>query len=210
MFSQFQPPQEAEPQGIFSRFAAPIMQKQNALTGMMATPMGGSDPLSNLFAQAAQYQALEQHGGPTNAAAASLPTGDSATRLTQKLINRGLPRHVAEAFVVNFKDESGLNPGINEANPIVPGSRGGFGLYQLTGPRRKQYEAYAAKSGQPLDSEDAQLDFLMQELRTTESRAAKSILGASSRSSAAQAIVNDFLRPAASHRKSRAARYSRL
>ena len=36
--------------------------------------------------------------------------------------------HVADGFVMNFKDESGLNPGINEQNPIVPGSRGGFGL----------------------------------------------------------------------------------
>ncbi len=50
------------------------------------------------------------------------------------------------AFVMNFKDESGLDPGINEANPIVPGSRGGYGLYQLTGPRRKAYEAFAQQN----------------------------------------------------------------
>lgn len=126
------------------------------------------------------------------------------------LVRRGLPEHVADAFMVNFRDESGLNPGINEAKPLVAGSRGGFGLYQLTGPRRREYEAFAAQRGvQPADV-DAQLDFLMGELSGSEKRAGQRILAAPDTATAAQAIVNDFLRPAASHRTKRSAQYASL
>jgi hypothetical protein len=123
------------------------------------------------------------------------------------LIKRGMPEHVADAFVMNFKDESNLNPGINEANPIVPGSRGGFGLAQWTGPRRRELEAFAESRGKPVSDMDTQLDFLMTELQGSEKRAAQKIFGAQDTGGAAVAIVNDFLRPAEEHRTKRAQRY---
>src|SRR5690606_30451444 len=148
---------------------------------------------------------------PTSGVATGTTTAiPSAPEIRQGLIARGLPEHVADAFIVNFQDESGLNPGINERNPIVPGSRGGFGLYQLTGPRRRQYEAFAAERGLPLDSVDAQLDFLMLEGSTTEKEAFDKILSSPDTATAAQNIVNSFLRPAPEHRRSRASRYARL
>lgn len=133
--------------------------------------------------------------------------GGNANSVRAGLIQRGMPEHVADAFVMNFKDESGLNPGINEHNPIVPGSRGGFGLAQWTGPRRKQLEAFAQQQGKPVSDQDVQLDFLMTELQGSEKRAAQSIFGAKDTGSAAVAIVNDFLRPAEEHRASRSKRY---
>lgn len=134
--------------------------------------------------------------------------GDMAAAVRAGLIERGMPPHVAEAFILNFQDESGLNPGINERNPIVPGSRGGFGLAQWTGPRRRQLEAFAAERGVPVSDLDMQLDFLMTELGGSEARAARNILSAGDTAQAAVAIVNDFLRPAEQHRRSRTARYS--
>src|SRR5690606_17812418 len=98
----------------------------------------------------------------------------------------------------------------NEAQPLVPGSRGGYGLYQLTGPRRRAYEQFAAERGVPPSDIDAQLDFLMYELQGPESRAAQSILSAPDTASAAVAIVNDFLRPAPEHRQRRANAYMAL
>src|SRR5688572_28294195 len=98
--------------------------------------------------------------------------------ILQGLISRGLPPHVAQGFVMNMQDESRLNPGINEANPIVPGSRGGFGLNQWTGPRRRAYEAFAQSRGAPLDNVDAQLDFTMAELQGPENAAFKKIMAA--------------------------------
>ena len=128
-------------------------------------------------------------------------------QLVSGLVSRGMPLHIAQGFVTNFKDESGLNPGINEIAPIVPGSRGGYGLYQLTGPRRRQYEAWAAENGFDLADPNAQLDFMMMELNTTEKGAWEKIQAASTPGEAAAAVVNYFLRPAEAHRAKREAAY---
>lgn len=130
-----------------------------------------------------------------------------ADEIRSGLIKRGLPEHIADGFIMNFQDESGLDPGINEASPLVPGSRGGFGLSQWTGPRRRALEAFAADRGTPVSNVDTQLDFLMSELQGPESAAAREIFGSKTSGEAAAAIVNKFLRPAEEHRASREARY---
>ena len=171
----------------------------SALSGSPATSTSMATMPAPDIATARVAQA---HGG------ASIPSGERADYIRQGLIERGLPNHVADAFLMNFQDESGLNPGINEVSPLVPGSRGGYGLYQLTGPRRREYEAFAQQRGVPLDDIDAQLDFLMQEGSSTERGAFDRILVVPDTGTAAVEIVNSFLRPAKSHRESRAARYS--
>ncbi|HBT37619.1 MAG TPA: hypothetical protein DEB52_16925 [Hyphomonas sp.] len=123
------------------------------------------------------------------------------------LVQRGLPEHIADAFVLNFQDESGLDPGINEVNPLVEGSRGGFGLSQWTGPRRRALETFASQRNKPVSDMDTQLDFLMYELQGPESEAAQKIFAAPDTGTAAAAIVNDFLRPSETYRASREARY---
>ncbi len=131
---------------------------------------------------------------------------DAAT-IRQGLIQRGIPEHIADGFVLNFQDESGLNPAINERNPIVRGSRGGYGLAQWTGPRRVAYEQFAAQNGVSPDSVDAQLDFVVNELGGTERRAANNIYASTNRGEAATAIARDYLRPAPQYLQSRVARY---
>ncbi len=168
--------------------------------------------LGSLLGGDASYPSAVAGGAsPTSGAATgtTIASTPQAAEIKQGLEARGLPSHVADAFVMNFQDESGLNPGINEKNPIVPGSRGGYGLYQLTGPRRVAYEQFAQQRGVDPSNTDAQLDFLMTELQGPEARAAKSILSAPDTATAAQAIVNDFLRPAPEHRAARAAKYAK-
>jgi hypothetical protein len=87
-------------------------------------------------------------GNPATLSASNMPPAGSDA-VVQALVSRGMPEHIAEGFALNFQDESGMNPGINEASPIVPGSRGGFGLAQWTGPRRDALEGYATNSGRP-------------------------------------------------------------
>lgn len=140
------------------------------------------------------------------------PSGGSRGRVDagyviDGLVKRGMARHIAEGFAMNFSDESNFDPGINERNPIVAGSRGGYGLYQLTGPRRRAYEAFAAQRGVDYSNPDAQLDFLMWELGNTERRAASKIFSSRSAGEAGAAIVNHFLRPAEKHRAHRAQKY---
>ena len=133
--------------------------------------------------------------------------GVDANYVVQGLVERGLPQHVAEGFAMNIQDESGFDPGINERNPLVKGSRGGYGLYQLTGPRRRAYETFAAQNQRDTSDPDAQLDFLVWELQNTEKRAANAIMSSRNAGEAGAAIVNKFLRPAESHRAKRAAKY---
>ena len=113
----------------------------------------------------------------------------------QGLINRGLAPHVAEGIANEINRESGFNPGINEISPIVPGSRGGFGLFQHTGPRRRELEAFAQARGVPVSDQDAQLDFALQELATTESRAGQSLSQTTTAEEAADVFKRQFLRP---------------
>lgn len=123
------------------------------------------------------------------------------------LLQRGLPDYAAQGIVMNLEDESGLDTGINEIAPLVPGSRGGYGLAQWTGPRRVALEQYAAQSGAPADDLDTQLDFLMTELKGPESRAYESLMASGNAGDAGAAFVTDFLRPAAQHRERRVAEY---
>lgn len=150
--------------------------------------------------------AMTPESSPVSGSSTFTPPAEAAA-IREGLIARGLPEHIADGFIMNFQDESGLNPGINERNPIVPGSRGGFGLYQLTGPRRTAYEQFAGQRGVDPSDVNAQLDWLMHELQGPEAKAAQSIFSSQNAGEAGAAIVNNFLRPAAEHRTSRANRY---
>lgn len=118
-----------------------------------------------------------------------------AQQAIKALIERGFTPAQAYGIAANFQAESGFDAGINEIAPVVPGSRGGFGLYQLTGPRRKQYEAWAQQSGRDLADPNAQLDFMMMELGTTEARAGKLLKEAQTPEEAARVFSKAFLRP---------------
>ena len=133
--------------------------------------------------------------------------GVTAETIKAGLVQRGLPQHVADAFVMNFQDESGLDPSVNEKAPLVPGSRGGFGLAQWTGPRRMALEQFAAARGASAADPNLQMDFLMTELQGPEAKAASSIFAAPDSATAAQAIVRDFLRPAPENMDRRVAEY---
>lgn len=174
---------------------------QEEVSGLWQNLFGGGDSAASSSPVA---EALVSGGG----APASVPQTADAMAIRDGLIARGLPEHVADGFLMNMQDESGLNPGINEAEPLVPGSRGGYGLYQLTGPRRVAYEQFAAQRGVDPADVDAQLDFLMTELQGPEARAAESILAAPDAGTAAAAIARNFLRPAKEHLDRRVAAYT--
>lgn len=145
--------------------------------------------------------------GKVSSAAPKIPAGEVANYVGGGLVERGLPQHVAEGFLMNMMHESGFDPDINEKAPLVKGSRGGYGLYQLTGPRRRQFEKYAEATGRETYDIDAQLDFLMWELENTESRAFDKIMATGNSREAAIAIVKHFLRPAPENEAKRIKKY---
>jgi hypothetical protein len=75
-------------------------------------------------------------------------------------IARGLAPSQSAGLVGNLIAESGVDPTINERNPTVPGSRGGFGIAQWTAGRRVAIENFATTSGKDVNSLQFQLDYL--------------------------------------------------
>lgn len=179
-------------------------ERRQEASGQFNGLMTGGGDMSSGFSVLGQAPSA---GGQPQAPQSS-PTPQGAQSIRDGLLSRGLPEHIADAFIMNFQDESGLDSSINETSPLVEGSRGGFGLAQWTGPRRRELEAFAEQRGVPVSDVDLQMDFLMTELQGSESRAAQSIMSAPDAGSAAAAIVNKFLRPAESHRASRVAKYT--
>jgi hypothetical protein len=115
------------------------------------------------------------------------------------LIERGMAPHIAQGVAANMMAESRLDTGINEIAPLVPESRGGFGLNQWTGPRRTALEAAAEARGVPVDDLGFQLDYTMEELGGAESRAMQALQGATTAEEAARIYSEQFLRPGIPH-----------
>jgi hypothetical protein len=135
---------------------------------------------------------------------------NNESRVLLGLMARGLPPHIAQGVTANMIAESRLDPGINEIAPLVPGSRGGFGLNQWTGPRRKALEEAARQRGVPVNDLDFQLDFTMEELRGPEAKAWNALQGASSAEEAARLYSERFLRPGIPHMDARLSNARRL
>ena len=126
------------------------------------------------------------------------------------LVQRGIPLPVAQGIVANMIAESRLDPGINEIAPLVEGSRGGYGLNQWTGPRRRQYEAFAADRGVQPNDLNAQLDFTLWELQNTEKGAWNALQGVNDPIEAARIYSEKFLRPGIPHMDRRLSEAARL
>ena len=94
---------------------------------------------------------------------ATVEPGENKRAAFLYFIQRGLTPFQSAGFVGNLEAESGVNPGINELKPLVPGSRGGYGIAQWTAGRRVAIENYARINNQQLDSLQFQLDYLWNE-----------------------------------------------
>jgi len=74
----------------------------------------------------------------------------------------------AAAIIGNAGHESYGLTVLQEIKPTVPGSRGGWGWMQWTGPRRKAFEAYCARTGKDKASDEANYAYLFLELKGIE------------------------------------------
>jgi hypothetical protein len=164
-------------------------------------PLGGGAP-GSMLAQAPQMETTASSRAPSGGVAEQVRNG-LVSRFTGQLgVDPQRAEMLADAFLINMEDESGLVPDMVERVPNVHGTRG-RGLYQLTGSRRDAYERIYGDDY----SIDNQLDFLVSELQGPESRAWNAISSAGNTGEAAAAITTDFLRPAAQHRDRRVAEY---
>lgn len=109
------------------------------------------------------------------------------------------PEQIAGVLGNSYVESAGLQPGINEIKPLVPGSRGGFGLMQWTGPRRRQFESFVEERGGSLDDASIQADFALWELDNTEKKAGAALRAAKTPEQAAAVVSNRYLRPGIPH-----------
>lgn len=142
--------------------------------------------------------------------------GDTAKNVGRRLLSDlmsdfNLTREQAAGFVGNLDHETGGFKFMQEIEPMIPGSRGGFGFAQWTGPRRKEFEAWSAENKLDPASYEANYGFLKYELENTrEGRVLDSLRKSSSVQDAATVVSEKFLRPGKPNltsRISRAARY---
>ena len=115
----------------------------------------------------------------------------------------GLTADSAAAIVGNLGHESGGFRFLQEKKPLVPGSKGGWGWAQWTGPRRRQFEAWVRARGLDPASDEANLGFLCHELRGSEKAAIPAVVGALGLREKVEAFERAFERAGVKHYESR-------
>ena len=88
----------------------------------------------------------------------------SPTELYAYLRKKGISSTHALGILANVKAESNFDAGVQERG-VTPG-KGGFGLFQHTGPRRRALERYCRLHGKELHDWHAQVDFALTEIST--------------------------------------------
>lgn len=106
------------------------------------------------------------------------------------------------AIIGNSGQESGGFKSLQEKKPVVPGSRGGYGIMQWTGPRRKLYEAYCKRNGFDPANMEVNYKFLFVELHGDEGKDGKvleRVEAAKTLDEKTEIFMKEFLRPGTPH-----------
>ena len=119
----------------------------------------------------------------------------------------GLTSEQAAGFVGNLAHETGDFKFMQEIEPVVKGSRGGYGFAQWTASRRKNFEAWAEENDLDISSYEANLGFLKHEIdNTSEGRFMKNLRAAETVDDSARIVSEEYLRPGKPNMDSRIAR----
>lgn len=128
--------------------------------------------------------------------------------ITKDLTNRlmtdlGLTREQAAGVVGNLAHETGGFKYFEEIDPVVPGSEGGIGWAQWTGPRRKEFLEWTEAQGLDPKSAEANYGFLLHELGGTHSEALDAVKSAATPEEAMLAFEQHFEKSGVKNYKSR-------
>jgi hypothetical protein len=124
-------------------------------------------------------------------------TGKTAARLVSDLMRElDLTREQALGLVGNLAHESA---GFKDLTENGVGGKGGYGYAQWTGSRRKEFESFAKKEGLKPSSYEANLGFMVKELRGKESGALRRIRQAETADQAASVAMKSYFRPGTPH-----------
>lgn len=105
----------------------------------------------------------------------------------------------AIAIVGNAGHESGGFQSLQEKKPLVPGSRGGYGIMQWTGPRRKDYEKYCKRNKLKPSDMMSNYKFLFVELKGPEGSVLPVLVQGKTLNEKVEIFMRKFLRPGIPH-----------
>ena len=105
----------------------------------------------------------------------------------------------AAAIVGNAGHESGGFKQLQELKPLVPGSKGGYGIMQWTGPRRREYESYCKRNRFDPSDMMTNYKFLFVELKGPEGKVLPKLKAAKSLDEKVEIFMKVFLRPGIPH-----------
>jgi hypothetical protein len=169
---------------------------------------GGGGAPGGWTGPAGQGRGIAARAQRAGVRAANVRGSASFTTLAPRIIedlkrDYNLTDEQAAGMVGNFGHETGGFTALQERNPVVPGSRGGFGWAQWTGPRRRAFEAYAAANNLDPASYEANYGFLKHELKGTHSGALASVRKESTVAGAAMAFEGSYEQAGIKHYGSR-------
>jgi hypothetical protein len=119
------------------------------------------------------------------------------------MVDFGLDVESAAAILGNLGHESGGFRSLQEKKPLVPGSKGGYGWAQWTGPRRRLFEAYVVRNKLDATSDKANYGFLFVELKGSERSAIPAVKAAKGLRAKVVAFEANFERAGIKHYDSR-------
>lgn len=192
--------------GAFRRGNLEKAQLANADTNkaMIASLLGGGGGSSSAAlpeTPSSTTPAAPSFAGGGSSRKMAMPTGaefdEIGSRLQSDLTkDLGLSAEQAAGVVGNLAHESGGFGSLQEIKPLVPGSRGGFGYAQWTGPRRKAFEEWSAANKLDPTSYEANYGFLKHELTNTpEGKVLDALRKAPDAATATEIFSSQFLRP---------------
>lgn len=109
----------------------------------------------------------------------------------------------AVAIIGNAGHESGGFKSLQEIKPLVPGSKGGYGIMQWTGPRRREAEAYWKRNNLNPTDMMANYKFLYVELKGPEGRVIQRLKNIDGLDNKVEVFSDTFLRPGIKHMDAR-------
>ncbi|QIG75013.1 putative tail protein [Rhizobium phage RHph_I3_18] len=161
--------------------------------GLIKSLTGGGDTSSPI--------PMTSAAGEVSASSPAPATGKEWSTIGPRLISDlskdfQLSPEQAAGVVGQLAHESAGFGTLQEVNPTIPGSRGGYGYAQWTGPRRKDFEAWTAQNNLDPNSYEGNYGFLRNELMNTpEGAVLEKLRGAPDALAAGRVFTDTFLRP---------------
>ena len=129
---------------------------------------------------------------------------DKCKRYVPRLmIDLNISRIQACGIMGNIGAETGGFKHLQEINPAVKGSRGGYGWMQWTGPRRKTYEAWCKNKGLIPAADESNYLFLVHETKTDEVHSLMQLRKTTTVEAATETFMAQNLRPGVKHLEAR-------